>query len=343
MKYTHEQLIEAVKENIFSQEQVNRFEEYLKSRNNTTKFQKILYYGGGWLIISAMTWLMASHWNSFGSFGLTAICTMYFVVFSTLGWFVFFRKKLETAGGILFSVPIAITPLLVFSVLKGFNFWSGEFGELSYGDYYLWIRGKWIVLEISTILIALPILWKTKFPFHIFLISGSLWFFSMDIVPIIYEEAHFSWTQRALVSEIFGIGMILIGYLADVKFQKDYSFWIYLFGLITLSSGLSVFYNGNTFKFILFGVVNVILILFSVFVNRDVFLVFATIGFVQFLGRLSWEFYKNSVSFPFVLTIIGLMLIFSGVFFQKNRGKIEKYFLSKLPTFILNLRPKRNL
>jgi uncharacterized membrane protein YjjP (DUF1212 family) len=117
--------------------------------------------------------------------------------------------------------------------------------------------------------------------------------------------------------------MIGAGYYMDVKFKKDYSFWMYLFGLITLSSGLSVFYNDNILKFVLLGVANILLILFSLFINRTVFLVFGAIGLIEFLSRLSWEFFEGSVFFPFALTLIGVLLIISGIFLQKNKKKIE--------------------
>ena len=341
MKYTDEQLNEAVKNSIFTDEQIKIFREYVQNCNNqTTKFQKVLYYGGGLLIISAMTWLMKTSWDSFGPVGMTIISALYFMVFLITGYFVFFKKNMEVAGGLLFSIPIAITPLFVFSLLRIFDFWPQEW---SYNDYYMWIKGKWIIIEISVILVALPILLKTKFPFHVFLIAGSLWFFSMDIVPIIYEKTTITWTERATISNIFGLGMIGIGYFADVKFKKDYSFWMYLFGLITLSSGLSVFYNDDIFKFVLLGIVNILLILFSLFINRNVFLVFGAIGLVEFLGRLSWKYFEGSVFFPFALTLIGLLLIFLGIVLQKNRKKIEENITNKLPEFIINLRPKRNL
>jgi len=340
MKYTDEQLNEAVKSNIFSAEQVNKFKEYVQNNNHITKFQKVLYYGGGLLIISAMTWLMKTSWDSFGATGMTFISALYIIVFFIIGYYVFFKKNMEVAGGLLFSVSIAVVPLFVFSLLRVFNFWPQGW---SYDDYYIWVRGKWIILEISVILAALPILLKTKFPFHVFLIAGSLWFFSMDIVPIIYEKTEITWTERAVISNIFGLCMIGIGYFADIKFKKDYSFWLYLFGAITLSSGMSVFYNDDLLKFIMFGIVNVLLILFSLFINRNVFLVFGTIGLIEFLGRLSWKFFRDSVFFPFALTIIGVLLIFSGIFFQKNKKKIEEGIIKKLPAFILNLRPKRNM
>ncbi|MCL2295121.1 MAG: hypothetical protein FWC36_09705 [Spirochaetes bacterium] len=341
MKYTDEQLNNAVENNIFTSEQVRQFREYIRAcSNQNTKLEKVLYYGGALLIISAMTWLMRTSWDVFGPIGISFISAMYIFAFLAAGNYVFFKKKLEVAGGLLFSVPIAVTPLFVFSVLQIFGFWPQGW---AYDDYYVWARGKWVILELSVLLVAVPILLKTKFPFHVFLIAVTLWFFSMDIVPIIYGKEFITWTERAFVSRIFGLCMIAAGYFADIKFKKDYSFWLYLFGSITLMSGLSVFYNSDIFGFVLLGLANILMILFSIFINRNVFLVFGTIGLMQFLSRLSWKFFGDSVFFPFALTAVGVLLILAGIFFQKNRRNMEEKVINKLPIFILNLRPKRNL
>jgi len=340
MQYSDKHLHEAVKHEIFSEDQVNKFRAFVKNTDiQITKFQQVLYYGGGLLIISAMTWLMRTSWDNFGALGITIVSALYFAVFFLAAYIVFFRKKLETAGGLLFSVSIAVIPLLVFSLLRVFGFWAENW---EYNDYYFWIKGKWIVLEISVILVAFPILFKTKFPFIVFLIAGSLWFFSMDIVPILYEKTTFTWTERATVSNIFGLFMIGIGYFVDIKCKKDYAFWMYLFGLLTLSSGLSVFYNENISSLVLLGAVNIFLIVFSLFINRNVFLVFGIIGLTQFLSRLSWMFLKGFVFFPFALTVIGVLLILLGIYFQKNREDIQKNITKKLPSVILSLRPKRH-
>jgi hypothetical protein len=341
MKYTDEQMNNAVKRGVFTAEQVKNFREYVQGLNNqVTKLQKVLYYGGGLLIISAMTWLMIDNWEKFGPAAITVFSGIYFVVFLFSGYIVFFKKKMEVAGGLLLSIPIAVTPLFVFSVLRLFNFWPQEW---DYNDYYVWVKGKWIILELITVSVALLVLLKTKFPFHVFLIAGTLWFFSMDIVPVIYERTSITWTERAVISDVFGLLMIGTGYFADIRFKKDYSFWLYLFGSITLVSGLSVFYNDRVFNFIIFGLVNVLLILFSVFINRNVFLVFGAIGLTEFLGRLSWKFFKGSAFFPVALTITGVLLIAAGMFFQKNKKKIDEYIQNKLPEYILKLRPQKDL
>jgi hypothetical protein len=339
MKYTDEQLNDAVKNNIFTDEQVNAFRNHIQSLDNQiTKLQKVLYYGGGLIIISAMTWLMKKSWDDFGPIAITIFSAIYFIAFLFSGYIVFFKKNMDIPGGLLLSISIAVTPLFVFSLLRTFNFWPQEW---EYADYYIWIKGKWVIIELVTILVALIFFMKTKFPFHIFLIAGTLWWLSMDIVPIIFEKTRITWTERAIISDIFGLLMIGTGYFMDIKSKKDYSFWLYLFGLITLTSGLSIFYNDNVFKFVILGIINVFLILFSIFLNRNVFLVFGAIGLTEFFGRLSWEFFENSALFPVALTVIGILLIVSGMFFQRNKKRVDEYIANRFPNFILKLRPKK--
>ena len=341
MKYTDEHLNEAVKNNIFTEEQVKQFREYLQySDKQVTKFQKTLYYIGALLIISAMTWLLQNSWDNFGAIGISIVSALYFVIFLIAGYFVFFEKRMEVAGGLLFSIPIAVTPLLVFSVLDAFGIWhQGD----HFNDFFIWIRGRWIILEISTILVALPILIKTKFPFHVFLISVAAWFFSMDIVALLSNIHSLSWEDRVDITKAFGFCMIAVGYFVDLKFKRDYAFWLYLFGSLTFLSGLSSFHRSDVFGFALLGFASVLMILFSLFINRNVILVFGSIGLIQLLSRLSWELFRDSVLFPFALTAIGVVLILAGIFFQKNRKYIDESIIQKLPAFILALRPNKKM
>jgi hypothetical protein len=339
MKYTNEQLKDAVKNNIFTQEQMDAFKTFANNSNDQiSKLLKVLYYGGGFLIISAMTWLIGTSLASLGKIGVVVFVSLYLIVFFISGYILFYRKKLEIAGGLLFSVSISLVPLLVFCILRLANFW--EIGT-EYEDFYIWIKGRFIVLELCAIAFAVPILLKTKFPFIVFLIAFALWFMSMDIEPIIFEKAKATWTERAIVSRIFGFIMIIIGYICDIKFKKDYSFWLYLFGLLTLTSGFSVFYNSDNFMFIVFGMVHILMIVFSIILDRNVFLVFGSIGIIEFLGRLSYKYFKGFFLFPFSLTVIGVILIICGVYYQKHKVKINGFIENRVPKWILNIRPEK--
>ena len=155
MKYTKDHLNQAVEKNIFTREQVEQFIELIDAApDNATPLQKILYYGGSLIIISALTWLLGASWASFGSEGLVLISGTYFVVFLLAGFVIFHKKSLKLLGSLLLCVAIAVTPLLVFSVLVLTGYWTDEY---DYSDFYIWVRGKWIVMELITIAVALII------------------------------------------------------------------------------------------------------------------------------------------------------------------------------------------
>ncbi len=68
-------------------------------------------------------------------------------------------------------------------------------------------------------------------------------------------------------------------------------------------------------------------------------MVFGVIGIGEFLSRLSYELFKDSKLFPFALTLIGLLIIASGIMYQKKRHSIENVMNKLIPEGIKKLRP----
>lgn len=340
MKYSKEQLDLAVEKKIFTEQQLNEFIAMVESgRDNTSPLQKLLYYGGSLLIISALTWLLGSCWQAFGAGGLLAVSLAYFIVFLVAAFIVHDRLKLKMAGSLLFCVAIAVVPLVVYSILKLYDFWPNQH---EYSDFYIWIKGRWVVLEICTIAVALPLLLKTKFPFMMFLICFCLWFMSMDLAPLIFGENSISWTARAHISKVFGTVMLLVAYIVHLKKGKDFAFWLYLFGLITLISGFSVFYNDDTLQLVVLLCIHILMLVFAIFLRQPVFMVFGVIGISEFLSRVSYIWFKDSPLFPFSLTLIGVALLASGIVYQKHSKKIDTIISSRTPAFLAALRPRED-
>ena len=336
MKYTEKDLDLAVKNNIITQEQKENFVTFIKGQNSISNpLQKFLFYAGSLIIISGMTWLLETCWSDMEYSALLIISSIYFVVFTLAGIIVINKLKIELAGNLLFCIAIAVVPMVVYSILNLFGVWKGD----KYGDFYIWIRGKWIVLELSTIVVALLFLIKVKFHFIIFLISFCLWYLSMDIVPIIYKENWIGWIERANISKIFGILMIALGYILHLNKKRDYAFWLYLFGLFTLTFGFSFFYNASSKGFILLLIIHIVMCFISLLLEEPVFMVFGVIGIGEFLSRISYELFKDSKLFPFALTLIGLLIIASGIMYQKKRHSIENVMNKLIPEGIKKLRP----
>lgn len=336
MKYTDKDLDLAVKNNIFTLEQKETFVTFIKEQNSESNpLQKFLFYTGALIIISGMTWLLGTCWADMDYAALLAISTVYFVVFTLAGVGVTRKLNIALGGNLLFCIAITVVPMIVYSILNLTGVWSGD----KYGDFYIWVRGKWIVLELSTIAVALLFLIKVRFHFIVFLISFCLWYLSMDIVPMIYRENWIGWFERANISKIFGILMLTAGYLLHLKKKRDYAFWLYLFGLFTLTFGFSFFYNANFPGFIILLLIHIAMCFVSLFLEEPVFMVFGAIGIGEFLSRMSYKLFKDSMLFPFALTLLGVVIIVIGIIYQKNRRKIEDAINKLIPEGAKKLRP----
>jgi hypothetical protein len=194
-------------------------------------------------------------------------------------------------------------------------------------------------MEISTILTGLIALRFIRFPFLTFPVAFALWYMSMDLAPIVVAQAYIGWHERLWVSLLFGAVVLVFAYLVDRRTREDYSFWLYLFGTMAFWGGLSLMESDGEAKKFLYCLVNVGLMFVAILLRRKVFMVFGSLGVFGYLGHLSWSVFQDSMMFPFVLTLIGIFIIFLGVQYQRNQEKIAEAVLRLIPEGIRELLP----
>ncbi|MBD3272233.1 MAG: DUF2157 domain-containing protein, partial [Elusimicrobia bacterium] len=95
----------------------------------------VFYYFGAFLIISAFGWFLGSHWFTLGDAGILIVCSIYALVFVLAGNHLYKKEKFTTAGGLLITCAVGMTPLIVYSLQRLFNVWPMEKPGL-YSDYY---------------------------------------------------------------------------------------------------------------------------------------------------------------------------------------------------------------
>lgn len=290
----------------------------------------LAYYFGAFIVISAMGWFMTLGWERFGGLGIFLISTVYAICFIVAGRTLWFKQNLRVPGGLLFTLAVWMTPLAIYGIERMLGFWPlSDPGR--FRDFHEWIRGSWILMELGTVLAGLVALRLVQFPFLTFPIAFALWYMSMDLTPIIAHTSYFTWEQRLWVSAIFGAVILICAYVVDRRSDEDYAFWLYLFGLLAFWGGLSLMESGSQLKKFLYCLINVGLMLLSVLLGRKVFMVFGALGVFGYLGYLSWDVFQNSLMFPFVLTIIGLALIYLGIKYQKNQQRIARFLVGMVP------------
>src|SRR5690242_20429227 len=75
----------------------------------------VAYYFGAMLMISACAWFLGDKWESLGSGGVLVTCLVYFVIAASFGWWLR-SKGYVVGGGLLVTVAVCLTPLIVFCI-----------------------------------------------------------------------------------------------------------------------------------------------------------------------------------------------------------------------------------
>ena len=341
MHISKEDLDWAASEKLISADQANLLWTRLEARySNRSNFgvANVAYYLGALVVMSAMGWFMTLGWQKFGGGGIFLIATGYAIAFLLAGYYLWFSQNLKIPGGLLFTLAVWMVPLAIYGLEQLTGIWP-QSDPGTFRDYHIWIKGSWVLMEVGTILAGLIALKFIRFPFLTFPIAFSLWYMSMDLTPLLLRRNEFTWNERLWVSLIFGAFILLVSYVVDRRTREDYAFWGYLFGLMAFWGGLSLMQSNSELNKFLYCLINVGLMLAAIFLDRRAFLVFGGLGVFVYLGHLSYEVFKDSMMFPFALSVLGLLIIFLGIKYQRNREAIEAAILNSLPDSLKNLRP----
>lgn len=298
----------------------------------------VLYYFGALLVIGAMSGFMTAAWETFGGSGIFVVSIVYAAVFVVAGHRLWGRGDLRVPAGLLVTMGVCMTPLAVYGLQRWTGIWGfDEPGE--YKSFYRWIKGGWFYMEVATIGAALLALRYFKFRFLIAPLAFVLWYMSMDLTPIVFESAEFSWEERKWVSLWFGLAMIVGSYFVDRRTDNDFTFWTYLFGVIAFWGGLSLMESDSELSKLLYFLINVLFMGVAVFLQRKVFLLFGAVGSFGYIGYLSADVFADSMAFPFVLTFVGVIILCCGILLHRHGTKIEQTLISAMPAWMQDLRP----
>jgi len=162
----------------------------------------------------------------------------------------------------------------------------------------------------------------------------------MDLAPWIAGESTADWETRRMVSLRFGLATILLAWAVDcLKRGGDFAFWLHLFGIITFWGAVTFTSGGTTFDKALYCAMNVGLLFFAVFLGRKVYAVFGVIGIAMYLGDLANKVFKDSLLFPFALSLIGVAVIAAGLYFYRHQEHIAAWLEARVPDSVKRLRP----
>ena len=300
-------------------------------------FTNVLYYFGGMVSIGAMSLFMSLGWQAFGNWGLMLIALAYLVAALKVSDHLR-AKQLPVPAGILATLAVVLVPLIVWCVQNALGLWPSG-GSNAYSSYHTHINWRWITLELATLAAGVVLLWRYRLPFMVMPIAVTLWYMSMDVAHGLWNDVgHWDWQFTRDVSLVFGIATVFIAVWVDVRCRKalelvwrqDFAFWLYLFGTLMFWGGLSLRDSGSELGKAGYCLINLLLVFGGAALGRRVFTVFGGLGVAIYLGHLSYKVFGGSAWFPFVLTLLGLGVVWLGIWWQRHEAQIQ----SRLDRFV---------
>jgi hypothetical protein len=352
MRYTTDDLRAAADAGVIPSAQLDPLLEFLAGRTPSAepssgpKFDAVhlMWYAGALIVIGAMGLFSTLAFSQMGGQALTMTAIAYAVAFTWVGHYLWIAKGLSTPGGLLIAVAVSMVPLAVYGIQDYYGLWT-KFGRPDqYQDYYTVIKGSWLFMEIATIVAAAIALYFYRFPFIVMIAAVALWFMSMDIVPWIAGKPYAEWELKRQISIWFGLGIIVAAVIVNARQRSgDFAFWLYLFGVITFWGAISATSGGTPLQKAIYCAMNVGFLFIAVFLGRRIFAVFGTIGISMYLGDLADKVFKDSLLFPFALSLIGIAIIALGLYYHRHQDAARAWFDGILPTPLKRLRPANAL
>lgn len=333
MQLNRTHLKQATDNGLLSEQQAEQLWQFLRSKTeNTPSFRTnhILYYLGGLIAIGAMSLFMTLGWERFGGWGLLLIALGYAGAGIVLTEYFLHHSKLPIPAGIVASFVVGLTPLAVYGLQAALGWWAD--GQV-YRDYHTHIDWRWMLMELATLASGAVLLWRYRLPFSVMPVAVTLWYMSMDLTPFIFHDQDYNWALRELVSLCFGLLIVLLAFWVDIRTQqeKDYAFWLYLFGVVAFWGGLSSMHSDSELNKFIYLCINLLMIAVGAMLGRRVFAVFGGFGAAGYLAHLAYDVFKDSMLFPFALTAIGLGVIYLGIIWQRCEAAISQQMRGLLP------------
>lgn len=300
----------------------------------------LLWYAGALIVMTAMGLFSTLAFSQMGGEALAVTAAVYAAGFTVAGHYLWHTRNLRTPGGLLIAVAVSMAPLAVYGIQDALELW-GQFGKPgTVQGFYVWIKGSWIFMEIAAIVAGVIALRFYPFPFIGLIIGVALWFMSMDLAPWIAGKEYADWETRRMVSLRFGLITILLAWAIDcLKRGGDFAFWLHLFGVITFWGAVTFSSGATGLDKALYCLMNVGLLFFAVFLGRKVYAVFGVMGIAIFLSDLANRVFKDSLLFPFALSLIGIAVIAAGLLYYRHQERITAWVEARVPQPVKRLRP----
>jgi hypothetical protein len=278
------------------------------------------------LVIGAHAWWSTRGYEAMG-IGIVLALTLLWQV----GFLVAAEWARRAGYGLLESGFAAIvafyTPLTIYSLER---LLGAGFDDNQFADFYPWISGGWVFMELGAIAVAAALLYRYRRPLLAFPMTLFVGFLLMDATARIVGEGLDDEDTTKWVVLIGGIVFGLFAVLLDYRGWRRFAFWPHVTSIWLVAWGLPFCTGHHTWS--LFAVAAVDLLV-GVWLARVLYLAAGGI-----IGWIAISMNAHGAVFPFILMAGGILFIVGAIWLTRSDSPVRRWLDErKLPA------PQRDL
>jgi hypothetical protein len=296
----------------------------------------LLYYGGGLLVVLAYSIFLGLQWEEMNSVARIAISAASLVFFVAVSQLLINSERFRLPGELLQVAAVAIVPLLASALLEAIGWWPHEPDYRNAIDYnaawnayvedMIWAR---IALGGVTLLAATAAFASSRSPFVLIAAFASLVSVLLDTTMQVRSPSEFGdyiWgAGQSLTIAAVGTVALAGGVLSRDRTERDYSVWLYVFGIVALAVGLGVQALSEDSNEAVWGSVwmgtAVALLVLSLVLQERIFAVAGLAGIFAYFAKLVFDVFE-SANAALALVVLGLVVLGVGMLYQRYNERL---------------------
>lgn len=283
------------------------------SQTGLSRTVQVLVGLGVLLVIGAHAWWSTQGYEAIGIGIVLAL---------TILWQIGFLAAAEWARragyGLLESGFAAIvafyTPLTIYSLERVFGV---DFDEHHFKDFYPWISGGWVFMELGSIAVAAALLYRYRRPLLTLPITLFTGFLLMDATARIAGGGLDDYDTMKWVVLGGGIALGLMATLLDYRGWRRFAFWPHVTSIWLVAWGLPLCTEADSWSLF---VVAAIDLLVGVWLARIVYLAAGGI-----IGWIALSMNAHGAAFPFILMAGGILFIVTAIWLTKADSPLRRW------------------
>lgn len=278
-------------------------------------FLNASYCLGGLILFFTLFWFLAMGMDLYGKNFFFWASLAYACSFYAVGMYLWKAKQKKVPGTIFLFLALCLVPLATFAFELMQGTWE-EAAPLEHVAFFRTLSQRFLWIVLNTLIASSVTLYFVRMPLL------TVIFYASSLLTLQTSYVTFFGKSSSTVHEgmniLFGIACMVVAYLLDRKNKKDFAFWGYLFGASVFWGSIGGLNYQSEWSYFFYLILNLALIAVGSWVHRWIFYILGSCGIVLYLFQLAQRHFESSLLFPFILSLMGLGIIASGIFYQRK-------------------------